>query len=273
MDGNLGLWTAAGVAAILFVLMALVARALRKIYYRTISFRETLYGGLAETRSAAEAAGERMGALEARVRDALSGIISGLRSVETALGKLEDSVGSARADTDRMLGELRGETESAAGKLEELRGETESAAGKLEELVCQEKELACCEQELAGRIAELRADLSARAARLEEEVAGARAAADGASGAVDGVSSRVLALERSVDGVSSRALALEGSVDGLSKRLADVRYNDFVEYSLRLVEEAHSAGSIEEGLYDRLRELLHSAKVDHFGKTAGDGKQ
>ena len=174
MDGNLALWTAAGIAAILFVLMALLGRALRKIYYRTISFRETLHGGLAETGSAVEAAGERMGALEERVSGALSGIVSGLRSVETALGKLEDSVGSARADTGRMLGELRSETGLAAGKLEELVCQEKELTRQVEQLVSRE-------QALAARIAELRTDLSARAARLEEEVAGASGSVDGAS--------------------------------------------------------------------------------------------
>ncbi|MBI3009302.1 MAG: hypothetical protein HYY56_07340 [Candidatus Omnitrophica bacterium] len=59
---------------------------------------------------------------------------------------------------------------------------------------------------------------------------------------------------------------LEGKITGISEKVTETRYNDFLNYSLKLVEEAKVRACIDEKLYNTLLELFHNLKVDHYIK-------
>ncbi len=238
MLNNVVLWSSCGIMVISVAALLLIWRELKKIYYRGLSYRETLDRSLTEVKNKGEEIigkiGENTGRLKAvedKMTEFKKGILEEIAELKGQVSLFETRFDTIRETLDRSLAEVKKKEEEIIGKIGENTGRLKAVEDNM--------------AEFKKGITELNRRVSLFETRF---------------GAID---KSLLEVNSNVQLKTDR---LEGKITGISEKVTETRYNDFLNYSLKLVEEAKVRACIDEKLYNTLLELFHNLKVDHYIK-------
>ena len=217
MLSNVLLWIVYGIVGVLAVEFLLIRRELKKIYYRSISHRETLDRSLAEVRNKGEEIIKKIGENTIRLKDAED------KAAELKRGILEEDMA------------LKARLSFIETKIDTIDARLMSLSEGVSEMVSRLSDVERIIESVENRVV-------SNGELLEKSLAEVKG------------------------DVHSEACRLEGKIADIGKGVTETRYNDFLNYSLRLVEEAKAKACIEENLYKTLLELFHNLKVDYYLK-------